>query len=138
MLAASCLHASAQSPEVPRRSPGTITVKFDSIHLSEAAGQLGRAAGVRVSLGPGVPDPAVSAVFINMSFEGALQTLVTGACLDYLATDSRHVVITRSNSGEEAQLVPGPNVVTWPHCTDGYKPPRLLDLRTSGWQTLGR
>ena len=113
-----------------------ITVTFDSLHLSAAAARLGRAAGVDVRLARGVPDEIVQASFVNVTFEYALWTLVNGACLDYVATDAHSVLITRSNSGERKQLHRGANVVAWPNCTDGYRPPRELALPHSGLELL--
>jgi hypothetical protein len=63
-------------------------------------------------------------------------TLVNGECLDYVATDDHSVLITRSNSGEKRQLHHGANVVAWPNCTDGYRPPRELAFRRSGLELL--
>jgi hypothetical protein len=107
-----------------------------SLHLSAAAARLGKAAGVDVRLAPGVPDPIVQAWFVIVTFEYALWTLVNGECLDYVATDDHSVLITRSNSGEKRQLHHGANVVVWPTCTDGYRPPRELALQRSGLELL--
>ena len=107
-----------------------------SLHLSAAAVRLGKVAGVDVRLPRGVPDPLVQALFVNATFEYALWTLVYGECLDYVATDDHSVLITRSNSGEKRQLHRGANVVVWPNCTDGYRPPRELALPHSGLELL--
>ena len=108
----------------------------ESLHLSAVAARLGRAAGIDVRLAPGVPDPIVQAWFVNVTFEYALWTLVYGECLDYVATDDHSVLITKSNSGARRQLHRGANVVVWPNCTDGYRPPRELVLRHSGLELL--
>ncbi len=107
-----------------------------SLHLSAAAARLGKAAGVDVRMAPGVPDPIVQAAFVNVTFEYALWTLVYGECLDYVATDDHAVLITKSNSGEKRQLHHGANVVVWPNCTDGYRPPQELALPHSGLELL--
>src|SRR4029079_6660411 len=109
---------------------------LESLHLSAAAARLGKAAGGDVRLARGVPDPLVQAWFANVTFEYALWTLVYGECLDYVATDDHSVLITKSHYGERRQLHRGANVVVWPNCTDGYRPPRELVLRHSGLELL--
>jgi hypothetical protein len=106
------------------------------VRLSEAVTTLGRTAGVHVSLAHGVPDDPIDALFVNVPFESALQILVSGQCLDYVVTDERTVLVTRSTSGDKAVYPPGPHVVVSPDCSAGYRPPRVLDLRPDGWTLL--
>jgi hypothetical protein len=111
---------------------------FHGEAMSAVVRRLGRSQGIDIRLAHGVPDEPVYAVLCNASLESALQTLVAGGCLDYVVTSARHVLVTPSATGESKPLKPCPNVVTFPNCTEGYRQPRVLDLRVAGFQPIAR
>ena len=113
-----------------------ITVDFKDIRLSQALRVLGRAAGVKISLAPDVDDVrVVEAMFVNVSFEDAFNSIVRGECLAYKVTGPRSVVVTTASSGGKSKAH-GPRVIVWPNCTDDYVPPVPLEVRAEGFQRL--
>lgn len=65
----------------------SVTASLSDVRLSTALRDLGRDAGVRITLAPEVEDVTIrELMFVKVPFQDAFVKVVHGACLDYAIT----------------------------------------------------
>ena len=106
----------------------SVTASLSDVRLSTALRDLGRDAGVRITLAPDVDDVTIrELMFVKVSFQDAFVQVVHGACLGYAITGPKSILITRPGSGGKSE-VRGPRAVVWPDCSADYTPPAALRI----------
>jgi hypothetical protein len=141
VLIAAAATASAQdrttaAPALNIEFSRPITVRFADIRLSQALRDLGRVAGVKVTLAPNVEDARLrELMFVSAAFEDVFAAIVGGECLAYKITGLRSILVTRSPSGGKSNAH-GPRAITWPDCADGYVPPAPPKVKLEGFRRI--
>jgi hypothetical protein len=106
----------------------SVTTHLSNVRLSTAINELGREAGVRITLAPDVEDVTIGELmFVKVAFQDAFVQVVHGACLNYSITGPQSILVTRPRSGGKSRTR-GPRATVWPDCSADYTAPAPLQI----------